>query len=76
MVYIVREAPVTQFVIFIRIEYFSEHLLDYLLNNRITDKMKHGRVQNSHKTPTSNGILGFKCDIETLSSVLKYDFIG
>ena len=76
MVYIVRETPVTRFVIFIRIEHFSEHLLDFLLNYRITDKTKHGRVQNSRKTPASNVILGFKCDVETLSSVSKYDLIG
>ena len=44
MVYIVREAPVTRFVIFIMIKYFSEHLQDYLLNYRITDKMKHGSI--------------------------------
>ena len=75
MFYIVREAPVTQFVIFIRIEYFREHFLDYLLNYRIMDKMKHGRVQNSRKTPTSSFILGLKCDVETLSTVSKYDLI-
>ena len=45
MVYIVREAPVTRFVIFIRIEYFSEHLLDYLLNYQITDKTKLGSIR-------------------------------
>ena len=45
MVYIVGEVPFTQFVIFIRIEYFRGKVTRLFAELSVTDKMKHGSVR-------------------------------
>ena len=59
----------------LKVMYHNPRRVPYCLFHRSTSFLK-GRVQNSLKPPTSNGILGLKCDVETLSTVSKYDLIG